>query len=56
MEEKKGRERKGIPAEDIEEAVDDILIRRARGEELDKRDRLVLAYCYHRPRCHHKHR
>ncbi len=54
MKEEKGR--RGIPAQDIAQAVDEILLKRTRGEELNKRDRLVLAYHYHAPKCHHKHR
>jgi hypothetical protein len=53
MEEEKGRERIGIPAEDIEEAVDKILLKKTRGEELDRRDWLILGYHHFAPKCHH---
>lgn len=51
MKEEKGRKRMGIPAQDIEEAVDEILLKRARGEKLDRRELLILAYGYHAAGC-----
>jgi hypothetical protein len=49
------KEKKGISPKQVADAVDEALLKRTRGEKLDKREELILAYGYYAPRCHHRH-
>ena len=47
----KPEERKGMSREELEHAVDDALLKKVRGERLDEREQLILAYSYHAAGC-----
>lgn len=48
------QEKKGLSKKEAEEAIDEILLKKAAGQPLDKREELVLAYLWYVPGCHHK--